>query len=107
MQNALKQASTACLNRARDWVAANLTLEGKTRVSLFETTIRIVGGLVSAYDLSHDDLFLHKARGLSDKLMRAFNHTQSGVCNSLMKFLPGMSTANLLPNAVHSLIIRY
>ena len=33
----------------------------KQDVNLFETTIRVLGGLLSAYHLSNDTLFLDKA----------------------------------------------
>ena len=46
---------------ARDWVAKSLTFEKNVDVNLFETTIRVLGGLLSAYHLSQDDLFLKKA----------------------------------------------
>ena len=42
-------------------------------MSLFETTIRIVGGLLSAFDLSEDAMFLGKAQQLVDLLMPVFN----------------------------------
>lgn len=61
--------------RARDWVSANLNFDHKAKLSLFETTIRIVGGLLSAYDLSEDSVFLQKAQLLVDKLMPVFNLT--------------------------------
>lgn len=47
--------------QARDWVANSLTFEKNVDVNLFETTIRVLGGLMSAYHLSQDDLFLKKA----------------------------------------------
>jgi len=47
--------------QARDWVANSLTFEKNVDVNLFETTIRVLGGLLSAYHLSQDDLFLKKA----------------------------------------------
>lgn len=47
--------------QARDWVANSLTFEKNIDVNLFETTIRVLGGLLSAYHLSQDDLFLKKA----------------------------------------------
>lgn len=46
--------------------------------SVFETTIRCVGGLLSAYDLSGDGMFLNKATELADRLLPAFN-TPSGI----------------------------
>lgn len=44
---------------------------------MFETTIRVVGGLLSIYDLTGDQLYLTKAQELADLLMPAFN-TPSG-----------------------------
>ena len=48
------------------------------QVSVFETAIRVFGGLLSAYDLSKDPVFLEKATDIGDRLMRAFG-TKSGV----------------------------
>ena len=47
-------------------------------VSVFETTIRELGGLLSAYDLSKDRVFLDKALELGGMLANAFN-TASGL----------------------------
>lgn len=41
-------------------------------VSTFETTIRNLGGLLSAYGLTGDELFLEKAKDLGSRLLRAF-----------------------------------
>jgi len=57
--------------RARDWVASfNFILGG--HVSTFESTIRILGGLLSAYDMSLDPIFLEKAKQVGDGLAKAF-----------------------------------
>ncbi|CAK0786405.1 hypothetical protein CVIRNUC_009618 [Coccomyxa viridis] len=58
--------------RARNWVAKELDLDHGGRLSLFETIIRIVGGLISAFDASRDKLFLEKAVELADKLQLSF-----------------------------------
>ncbi|CAM9163978.1 unnamed protein product, partial [Discosporangium mesarthrocarpum] len=58
---------------ARDWVRDHLTFNKAHEVSLFETTIRELGGLLSAYDLSQDQVFLNKARELGDRLLPAFD----------------------------------
>ena len=48
--------------KARDWVANSFHVErNKNTVSLFETNIRVLGGLLSAYHLSNDQMFLKKA----------------------------------------------
>lgn len=54
-------------------MAENLDLNHTATVSLFETTIRAVGGLLSAYDLSGDPLLLSKAGLLTAKLLPAFH----------------------------------
>lgn len=58
---------------ARDWVAANLDFSKARYVSLFETTIRCLGGLLSAFHLSGDEMFLEKAKDLGYRLAGAFN----------------------------------
>lgn len=58
---------------ARDWVVSSLSFEKNVDVNLFETTIRVLGGLLSAYHLSKDEVFLRKAVDLGDRLLPAFN----------------------------------
>jgi mannosyl-oligosaccharide alpha-1,2-mannosidase len=48
-------------NEARDWVANTMVIAKDRDVNVFETTIRILGGLLSAYHLSTDYVFLEKA----------------------------------------------
>ncbi|KAJ8456427.1 hypothetical protein ONZ51_g12132 [Trametes cubensis] len=58
--------------RAREWVATKMTFERDAQFNTFETTIRVLGGLLSAYTLTEDPLFLEKARELGDRIMPAF-----------------------------------
>ena len=46
---------------ARDWVDKELSLDVNRDVNLFECTIRVLGGFLSAYHLSGDELFLRRA----------------------------------------------
>lgn len=89
---------------AREWIATNLTYDQNHDVSTFETTIRMLGGLLSAHYLSStfpdmaplgkvgsDDLYLEKATDLADRLLGAYDspsgvpyasvnlHTQQGI----------------------------
>lgn len=57
----------------------SLSFDRDVRVSFFETVIRLLGGLVSCYDLSGDPMFLARAVDLADRLMHAF-HPTSGAC---------------------------
>ncbi|CAO3570500.1 unnamed protein product [Mortierella alpina] len=64
---------------AKAWVKNELDFDQDDEVNLFETTIRVLGGLLSAYDQSgQDPVFLHKAVDLADRLMGAFE-TTSGI----------------------------
>ncbi|XP_028828869.1 endoplasmic reticulum mannosyl-oligosaccharide 1,2-alpha-mannosidase isoform X2 [Denticeps clupeoides] len=58
---------------ARRWVENDLSFSKNVDVNLFETTIRILGGLLSTYHLTGDDLFLQRAKDLGTRLMPAFN----------------------------------
>jgi len=63
---------------ARDWVAQKLNFGINKDVNLFETTIRVLGGLLSTYHLTNDKVYLEKATDLADRLMGAFK-TVSGI----------------------------
>eukprot|EP00741_Cyanophora_paradoxa_P023313 tig00000254_g22520.t1 len=75
---------------ARNWVADHLTWHDKGDVSFFETTIRCLGGLLAAYDLSGDAVFLEKARQLGDRLMPAFG-TPTGIPHSTVNLGSGVA----------------
>ncbi|CAI0410350.1 unnamed protein product [Linum tenue] len=64
--------------RAREWVATSLDFNKDYDASVFETTIRVVGGLLSAYDLSGDKVFLEKAKDIADRLLPAWD-TPTGI----------------------------
>jgi mannosyl-oligosaccharide alpha-1,2-mannosidase len=49
-------------HKCREWIKKNFTIDPvKYRISLFETNIRVVGGFLSTYALTNDQLFLEKA----------------------------------------------
>jgi hypothetical protein len=78
------------LNHARQWISTSLDYDKKQDVNTFETTIRMLGGLLSAHYLqdalpglkpenaNEEDLFLEKATDLADRLMGAYE-SPSGV----------------------------
>ncbi|BGP38422.1 mannosyl-oligosaccharide alpha-1,2-mannosidase [Rhodotorula kratochvilovae] len=65
--------------RARDWVAG-LSFDLDDKFHTFEITIRVLGGLLSAYHLSGetDQMLLDKAVDLADRILPAFD-TPSGL----------------------------
>ena len=70
---------------AKEWVRTQLSFNHADTVSVFETTIRELGGLLAAYDLSGDKVFLDKARVLGDLLMPAFD-TATGIPTAQVSF---------------------
>ncbi|CAK5278940.1 unnamed protein product, partial [Mycena citricolor] len=66
--------------RARAWVEKSLDFSKGGYVSTFETTIRVLGGLLSAYHLSGDSLYLRHASDLGTRLSKgAFGGSPSGM----------------------------
>lgn len=51
---------------------------------------RVLGGLLSAYDLSDDKLFLDKARDIADRLLPAWN-TPSGIPYNIINLRYGVA----------------
>ena len=48
-------------DEARNWVERDMVVGVDNDVNLFETTIRVLGGLLSVYHLTHDQLFFDRA----------------------------------------------
>jgi len=76
--------------RARDWCKTQLNHDIHKKVSVFETTIRSLGGLLSAYDWSGDPVFLDQAKDLGERLFKAFN-TDSGIPRGQVDLASGRS----------------
>lgn len=59
-------------SEGREWVSNFLTFDINRDVNLFEVTIRILGGLLSAYHLSGDKMFLSKSIELGNRMLPCF-----------------------------------
>ncbi|CAD6198877.1 unnamed protein product, partial [Caenorhabditis auriculariae] len=69
---------------ARDFVRDNFTMESATTpLSVFETTIRFVGGLLSAHALTKEQFYVDKAKEVADSLLPAFDQV-SGIPTSIL-----------------------
>ena len=62
-----------------DWVKAHLSFDVDAFSQVFETNIRLVGGLLSAHLACGDPVLLAKARDLADRLMKAFDASPHGL----------------------------
>jgi mannosyl-oligosaccharide alpha-1,2-mannosidase len=86
---------TSRLLHAREWISTSLDYDQDNNVNTFETTIRMLGGLLSAHYLSNElldlgpladedhgsigrDLYLEKAADLADRILGAFD-SNSGI----------------------------
>lgn len=65
-----------------NWIENNFSLI--CNVSVFESTIRVIGGLISAYEMTGDYRLLNAAQKLGDKLMFAFE-TPYGLPHSIIE----------------------
>lgn len=69
--------------KAEDFVKDHLSFDHDMEVSHFETTIRCLGGLISAFELTGKSVFLEQATQLGNRLLPAFK-TRTGVPNSFV-----------------------
>ncbi|KAJ1562171.1 hypothetical protein HK405_015121, partial [Cladochytrium tenue] len=59
-------------------LARRAPIAAAPKVSLFETTIRVLGGLLAAYDLEGEQTLLDAARAVADRLMPALEAADGG-----------------------------
>lgn len=79
--------------RAREWIKKDLDYNFDYNVNVFETTIRMLGGLLSAFQLSQDDMYLDKAVDLANALLGSFK-TPSGLPYSSVNLMSGEAIKN-------------
>ncbi|KAJ9606412.1 mannosyl-oligosaccharide alpha-1,2-mannosidase [Cladophialophora chaetospira] len=89
LDTAMMMNLTSHVAKAREWISTTLTYTADHEVNTFETTIRMLGGLLSAHYLSTtfpqlapqrdddanqpgEDLYIEKATDLADRLMGAY-----------------------------------
>eukprot|EP00757_Euglenozoa_sp_SAG-D1_P013085 gene13085-3831_t len=58
---------------AVNWIEKHLSWDRDITVSVFEATIRFLGGLISGYELSGRKILLQRAKELGDRMLPAFN----------------------------------
>ena len=60
-------------NEACDWIGTHLKVNADEDISVFEYNIRLLGGLLGAYDVSKREELLEKAKEVADVLKLAFD----------------------------------
>ncbi|GFG34480.1 hypothetical protein Cfor_07711, partial [Coptotermes formosanus] len=77
--------------QGREWIAENFDINSATTdLSVFETNIRFIGGLLTCFALTGDVMFREKAEQVAKKLLPAFQ-TQTGLPHSLINIKTGAS----------------
>ena len=66
---------TAEYARAVEWIAKEFKLDSRDEVSVFEYSVHLLGGLLSAYEMAKDVILLEKAAEVGDLLLQAFDKT--------------------------------
>lgn len=75
----------------RAWVATRFNLDNVTGdISVFETNIRFLGGLLTLYAFTGDEMFKQKAIHVADKLLPAFQ-SPTGIPYALINFRNSVS----------------
>ena len=72
-----------------EWVKANLDFDFDGEVSVFETSIRLVGGLLSAFHACGDPVLLAKARDCADRLLPTFSASPLGIPHRFINLRTG------------------
>ncbi|MEJ2816117.1 glycoside hydrolase family 47 protein [Caulobacter sp. CCG-8] len=75
-----------------DWVKQNLDFDVDGNAQVFETNIRLVGGLLSAHLACGDPVLLAKARDLADRLAKAFEASPHGLPYRYVNLRTGASS---------------
>ncbi|GEQ67068.1 hypothetical protein JCM33374_g731 [Metschnikowia sp. JCM 33374] len=79
--------------KAKDWVKNDLSYKFDYEVNVFETTIRMLGGLLSAFNLSEDDILLERAVELANAMTGGFE-SNTGIPYSSVNLLTGKGIRN-------------
>lgn len=79
-------------DQARDWIDKSLHFKNiaKGDISVFETNIRFIGGLLSTYALTKDEMYLKRAEEIGTLLLPAFD-TPTGIPMALINVQTGQT----------------
>lgn len=94
--------------KSQNWVENTLNYDIDAEINIFETTIRMLGGLLSAYyyseefDIGNSTVYLKKAIDLADRLAISFDQSPSGIPYSSINLHTGKSVKNHIDNGASS-----
>jgi mannosidase alpha-like ER degradation enhancer 2 len=98
---------TAEADSAKQLVLDSLRFDYDMSVSQFEVTIRLLGGLLSAYELDGDKRFLALASDLGSRLVKAF-HSPTGMPYRFVNLATGaVSGKSSNPAEIGTMLLEY
>ncbi len=90
------------------WIKANLDFDVDGEVSVFETIIRLVGGLLSAWHACGDPVLLARAKDLADRLLPSFEASPLGLPHRYVNLRTGaLRGAETNPAEIGSCIAEF
>jgi mannosidase alpha-like ER degradation enhancer 2 len=93
--------------KAKTLIVDRLSFDKDIDVKVFEVTIRLLGGLLSGYQLTHDARLLHLADDLGTRLLPAFN-TPTGMPYMYVNLRTGKTSgARSNPAEIGTLILEF
>ena len=93
--------------KTRDYVATHLSFDHDIEVKNFEITIRLLGGLLSNYQLSGDKRLLALAQDLGNRLLPAFN-SPTGMPYRFVNLKTGATRGNVSnPAEIGTLLLEF
>ena len=92
---------------AKELILDSLSFDKDIYVKNFEITIRMLGGLLSAYELDHDKRFLSLAEDLGNRLLPAFN-SKTGMPYMFVNLKTGKTKGEISnPAEIGTLLIEF
>ncbi len=93
--------------KARELIAARLSFDKDVSVKTFEVTIRLLGGLLSAHQMTRDDRLLRLAADLGKRLLPAFQ-SPTGMPYTYVNLKSGVASgAKSNPAEVGTLLLEF
>ncbi len=87
------------LDAAIGWIGSSLNFDRNANIHVFETIIRLVGGLLSGYHATGNAMLLTRARDLADRLLPAFTRSQTGAPYRYVNLRTGAVSGSQVPLA--------
>ena len=94
-------------DEAKELILDSLSFDKDIYVKNFEITIRMLGGLLSAYELDHDNRFLSLAKDLGNRLLPVFN-SKTGMPYMFVNLKTGKTKGKVSnPAEIGTLLIEF